>query len=442
MNRSQDNTANDHLNIAHDLKHSAPEKSEWHYKKAIELSNNHPIALLHLANLFLEQSKFNDAINLYEQALEAGSTEISLFCNLSKAYHCQNRIDDALACCQIAQQLGHQDPNIENNLGQFLKTKERFSEALQAFSHAIELSPNHIDSHMNRAALLYQIGEFNLAWSEWHWRWQFFQGSHIKLDTPHWSGQDLKGKTLLVWAEQGVGDQVMFASMIPELLELGAHIIWECNHKLVDLMRRSFPQITVIERASSDYPRNEQTDYFSTLEYDYQCPGFDLICNLKTTAQDFHAHEAYLQSNTEQVSRLRSKYQKLFPDKKLIGISWRGGLDFSNKYARSLSKNEWKNYFNDHSVQYICLQYGDVKTELEEAKALGIDIYQDPDIDAWEDLDGLSAQIMALDEIYSIDNSTVHLSGALGKSCQFIKSPEDARWLMRGNGSAWYKSVY
>jgi len=257
----------------------------------------------------------------------------------------------------------------------------------------------------------------------------------LQFSLPEWHGEPLSGKHLLVWSSQGVGDIVMFASFLPWVTGQGARVTLAIYPKLVPLFTRAFPDIRIVPYSPATGTHYSQECDFHTIIGQlmrYALPGY-------IPAQ----HPPYLKADSLCVQRLREQYRRQFPEaKKLIGISWHT-TNQETFAMRNIALDLWKGMFALSQVQCISLQYGDHAADIE---AVNRDfpgaLYADPTIDAFDDLDALAAQMAAMDEIISIDNTTVHMGGALGvPTTLLLSASSDWRWGLTDRHSRWYKSL-
>jgi len=249
---------------------------------------------------------------------------------------------------------------------------------------------------------------------------------------PQWDGRDAAGKRLLLWCSEGIGDVVMFASLFPWLLAQGAGVTMAVYPKLVALFSRSFPEARIVVHTPNIFN-----------DYAAQCDAQISFGELMRHALPHYTpaeHPPFLKADNEKVKQLREKYRAV--GKKLVGISWHT-TNKNTSCWRSIPLEQWQPLFDLPEVQLISLQYGDHAAEIDAInhKRPGT-IMVDPDIDIYNDIDGFAAQMMAVDEIISIQNSTVHLAGALGvKTTLLLNAASEWRWGLTRIDNRWYKSV-
>lgn len=252
------------------------------------------------------------------------------------------------------------------------------------------------------------------------------------LQKKRWTGQHVSH--LLLWAEQGIGDEVMFASCFHELTKFADKITVTANDKLLPLFRRSFPdKFDFISR------NNDLKD----IEFDAQVPVMTALAAVRQTESDFgKAKTAYLQPDKKRVREVSQKIRFLADNRPIIGLSWSSKAKPFGKH-RSIPLVDLVDSLPRESF-LVNLQYGEVEAEIIQVfNATGRKVHSVADIDNWQDVDGLAALIAACDRVVSIDNAVVHLAGSIGKVCD-VMLPVSADWRWADGGTAdsyWYPSL-
>lgn len=390
------------------------------------------------------QEHFEEAEQLITKALEHPDYMQHshwLLLTLAHSYHCRLKFHESIACCQLALELVPNERQALYALANNYNKLGQYSQAATYYNQVLALDPDDIDAHHSLAHLMLKIGNFRQGWkhNEWRWAKSIAHQAHT-FNIPEWHGEPLQGKKLLVWSEQGVGDQIMFASVIPSLSEWTDNINWECDSRLVPLFSRSMPGVNFIEKST---PTQGKPVLKIWPPSDFHIPAGSLGKILRNDITMFPQQKSFLTAAPEQVMRLRKIYRECFPGKLLVGLSWRGGTNAgTNKYARSLNFSEMQPLSKLQDTQFINLQYGDTQEDLLHLAALGLNIYNDPKIDPMLSMDDQASQISALDLVLTIDNTTIHLAGALGvPSYLLLPTDPDWRWGLEQANSYWYPSV-
>jgi hypothetical protein len=282
-------------------------------------------------------------------------------------------------------------------------------------------------------------GKLAEGWSayELRRRGEGFVGRYRKFPFPEWQGEPLGGKTILVYPEQGLGDEIMYGSCIPELVARARHVAIECDPKLGEIFARSFPHCTVTPRA-----RTMANDWVNHLERrpDYQVPIGSLPLHFRSRAEDFPSHRGYLVADERKVAGWKSRLEALGPGPK-IGLSWRGGLGHTGKVRRSLTLEQLRPLLGTMGAHFVSLQYTEVQAEVADLRTRhGIAVHHWQE--AIDDYDQTAALICALDKVVTVCTAVVHLTGALGRPA-IVMVPFGSDWRYGADGSQmlWYPSV-
>jgi len=330
------------------------------------------------------------------------------------------------------------------NLGLTLQFLERLDESRDALLRAIALQPDSAAAHMNLSATHFLSGELARGWMEYECRGHgrgFPQRPHPPRDlAAAWDGSSPAGRNVLVYCEQGIGDEVMFASCLPEFIDQAGKCLIACDPRLVRLFQRSFPQSHVFPLETLLRP-----ELVTSLgPVDCHVAIASLPRFLRPALTSFPVAESYLLADASQVEAFRERLASC-PAQLRVGISWRGGASADEHRRRSTALADWRPLLTIPGIQFVSLQHGDCKAELQSARdAMSVDIEQWSDVNPLIDIDRFAAQIKSLDLVVSIDNSTLHFAGALGVPTHGLVSYPSAsyfRWFGDGEACYWYSSV-
>jgi hypothetical protein len=249
---------------------------------------------------------------------------------------------------------------------------------------------------------------------------------------PRWDGGDLTERSILAYREQGLGDEIMFASCLPQLIERAGHTIIECSDKLKPLFERSFPRATVL---SQDNAAREK------VEADCEVPLGSLPLYFRQSADHFPAHAGYLRADPARLAAWRAKLDRLGPGLK-VGISWRGGTYKTRSPLRSIDLRDWEAILSVPDVSFVSLQYtSDAEAEIAALEqSSGRRVVHWPE--AIADYDETAALVGALDLTISVCTAVVHLAGALGRPV-WVLAPYSPEWRYgrAGERMPWYPSA-
>ena len=414
-----------------------------YFKKALELKPHLPGAYNNIGIILQKKEQFDEALSYFRQALKLSPEFYEAYHNMGIILQGKEQYDEAMTCFQKALRFEPNDVEVLMGLGSALCGKEQYDEAITCFQKVLQLDSHNADAHFCMSSLLLLFGDFKQGWKEYEWRWEskdFRKTLRYRkpsdFSQPLWDGSSLEGKSILLFAEQGVGDEIMFASCFQEIIMRAGKCFVECDKRLIPIFARSFPKAILIERFK------EADAYSSQLPQTYVvAPIASLPKFLRTDFSTF-PQKSYLVPDADKVHSWRNRFKELGEGLK-VGISWLGGGIPAIRRKRSIMLEKFEKLFSLSGVQFINLQYGDCKHELEVVKEnLGITIYDWEDADPLKDLDDFAAQIFALDLVISVDNATVHMAGALGGSVwTLIPFIPEWRWMLHREDSPWYPTM-
>lgn len=379
-----------------------------------------------------------EAIDVFRTAIEKSPEVAALRVNLGSALAGEG--DKAAALEQFREAIRLEPDNIQglNNLGNALADRLEFTEGEAMLRRAVELDPAFAEAHFNLAMLLLIQGKFDEGWVEYEWRWKCpkFPSTRRQFDYPVWQGESLTGKTILIWSEQGVGDEIMFANPLPDVAAEAEQMVLECNPRFVQIFERSNPGAIVTARKNPPDPE------IAASAPDYQLSMASLCVHYRRRRENFPiAPGYYLRANPKLTAVCRARYDALGGGLK-VGISWRSGNPAVG-CERSADLLLWDDILAQPGCHFINLQYGEVANDLSGASdRLGINVFVDEEIDPFASMDNWLAQVAAMDLIISVDNSTVQVSGALGiPTWTLLSYAPEWRWLAEGNDSPWHPKM-
>ena len=322
------------------------------------------------------------------------------------------------------------------NLGWNLLEQGKYHEGYLLIARALAIAPQDADARLVRACMKLKQGEFSEGWADYGSR----HLSRFATPSPHpfpvWTGESLQGRTLLVRGEQGIGDQIMFASCLPDVIACAHSVIVECNPKLVSLFRRSFPGASVRESADPR-PNHDRTAIPGGA--DFQIAMGDLPGIFRNHWDDFPRRQSYLVADPERVRFWKSRLSGL-GNGFCLGVSWRGGVSATRRHLRSFDLEQLLPVLQ-LPLGVVSLQYDRVEADLERLRlqhGMSLAHWQD----SIDDYDETAALVCALDGVLSVCTAVVHLAGALGRPV-WVLAPMVTEWryLDKGETMPWYPSV-
>lgn len=410
------------------------------HNNAIKIKPDHVESYYNLGNALKELGLLKDAVDSYDRAIQMKSDFAEAYCNKGVALKELGLLENALDNYDKAIRIKPDYVDAYSNYGVVLQELGQLDHAVEYYEKAINIKNDDAEAHWNLSLALLLMGNFRDGWREYEYGKLIKENPRriiFNISYKLWDGEDLENKTILVTAEQGVGDEVLFSSCIPDLIKRHPKkIILECDQRLELLFTRSFPGVSV-----QGVREEESKDWINGIgNIDFQVAAGSLPKFFRGSLEAFPKLDAFLLPDQMQISKWKERYAKIGNGLK-IGVSWIGGTKKVKK-ARSIELQEFGPIFQS-SAHFINLQYGDCTEEIDQLERdTGIHLYDWEDSDPLKDLDDFAAQIAALDLVISIDNSTVHFAGAVGTPVWVLLpfSP-DFRWMLHRNDSPWYPTA-
>lgn len=391
------------------------------------------------ANLGLAQiglDRVDEAIPVLREALRLEPQHWQALHGLGLALLKRGDIDEALGAFEQARALQPDDVDLLSNLGYAYALARQFDRGEPLLRQALELAPEHRRARRNLGLYHLVRGRFEEGWrhNEGPWDTERLRASGQSFPQPWWHGEPLQGRSLLVWAEQGLGDQIMFCNPLPDLLAQGAAVVVQCEPRLERLFARSFPAATIVAKGTEGLAQIER------LAPALQAPMSQLPVYLRRARDAFPRHHGYLRPDARRVAYWRSRLQALAPGPR-IGISWVGGTVKTGRARRSMTLEDWLPLLRLPGTRFVSLQYTDCRAELawlREAHGIEVSHWQE----AIEDYDETAALVSALDAVASVCTAVVHLAGALDRPA-LVAVPWWPAWcfMLEGEELPWYPSV-
>jgi len=404
------------------------------YRRAVALQPNAADVWFNLGNACSAEYLYAEAVAAYERTLALRPDHVPVLRPMASALIALNRYEEAIRHLRRVTDLEPGDGSVFIGLGIALAASGREAEALESFDRALALKVEAADALWNKGVVLLAYGRFAEGWALFKHRWtaKGIEGRHRPYPQPPWDGAPVSG-TLLVWAEQGVGDEVLLSSMLPDLRGRAERIVVEADARLVPLFERSFAGITVVPRASELYAGPVTV----------QAPLGDLGQFLRPDAASFRsAADGYLAVDSQRAEDLRARLAG--DGRRVVGLSW-VSKNRTSSAAKSAHLVDFLPVLQMPNCRFIDLQYGDTSEERAQLAAThGIEVERVPDLDTMNDIDGLSALIAACDIVVTVSNTTAHLTGAQGKTGWVLLPYAFGRfwyWQQAGSRSPFYNSL-
>jgi FkbM family methyltransferase len=410
------------------------EKAVKLIEKAIKIEPKADLFLGNLGNVLRAKGEYEAALQRYTQAIAINAKNPLLYCNRGNVYVDQNRLDDAIAAYTQAIALRPDFYEAMFNQALALRSLGRLEEAIQQLRNAIACHPNPSEAHYTLGQMLLLHGELEAGWPEYDWRWKldeyaWLRNIHGEFKQPLWSGEPITGKTILVYAEQGMGDAVQFVRYVPELVKQGAAVVFAVHPRLRRLMG-TMPGVTIVALDCVPLP-----------PFDIHAPLLSLprLLGVKQVS-DIRAHVPYLSAEAERVAHWKARLAAFKGFK--IGIAWQGNPGAKIDKGRSPPLAAMAPLASVPGIHLISLQQRDGLDQLD-ALPPGMKVER---LGEGVDADGAfvdTAAIMAnLDLLIVSDSAIAHVAGALGLPVWVpLKEIPDWRFLLGREDCPWYPSM-
>ena len=412
--------------------------AEGDYGQGVKLASevldedfNNPMAVFLLGYSSLKTEKFGIAYQLFMRAAQLHPGRAEPWNNAGMCFQETWDLDAAEKCFRKALQIEPDNPAAMQNLALIYVNRCQPDEALKWVRRAEQTGHNSWEAIDNKAMAL-------LMKRDWE-GWKLYRetaGRHkqrqirtyMNPEEPMWEGQ--KG-AVVVYGNQGLGDEISFASCIPDAIKR-AEVIVDCDHRLEGLFKRSFSEAKVYGTRFKDREWDHAVDYSIASD----C----LPAMFREKDEDFPG-TPYLKADPER----RLQWRSLFDTyrKPVIGVAWTGGLKNTGSAKRSLKLEQLLPIFKAIDATWVCLEYKDRSEEIEELERLhGVRILDYPRATRTNDYDDTAGLVAELDLVISVSTSVVHLAGALGKECWCLL-PNKPRFFygLEGDTLPWYKSL-
>lgn len=401
------------------------------YEQACGLAPDYAEAHNNLGIALQMAKREEGAIAAFQRAVQARPDFAEAHYNLGNVLLDVGRPEDAVRAYRAALQLLPDYAQAYNNLGIALAAQLRIDEAILAFDQALHLIPDFAEAHANKGMALLLNGEFALGWPEHSWRFgcaeQQQRSAHSRFSKPQWDGSDFTDKTLLVHAEQGLGDTVQFVRYLPMVKAKGGRVLVSCQPDL----HRLFANLAGVDALLAD-----ARDFSVDAPFDMHVSLLELPHLFGTELDSIPQQVPYLTVDADQVAAWRPR---IATDRFNVGLCWAGRPTHPNDRNRSVTLATFAPLARVPGVTFYSLQKGVAAAQLHQPPA-GMEL-----IDYSGDLHDFTdtaAFIMNLDLVISVDTAPVHVAGALAKAVwTLLPFAPDWRWLRDRQDSPWYPTM-
>lgn len=395
-------------------------------EQAIAMDSNCAEAYLNSGNVLKELGRFEEAIVKYNHAITNKIDYIEAYSNRGVSLEILNRSNEAIANFEKAISIKNDYVEAYFNKGNSLEKSNRFDEAISCYEKAISIKEDYADAYWNKSLVLLLKGQLLEGWSFYEWRWRIDKGGPEKR---HFSkpmlqqAEDIRGKTILLHAEQGLGDSLQFIRYVPMVVGLGAKVVLEVQESLFGFFQ-GMPGILLLVKRGDPLPA-----------FDLHCPLLSLPLVFKTDLNSIPS-PSYFPAVKE--TKLKAWRDRLgMKSKPRIGLVWSGSILHKNDQKRSLSLSMLQSYL-PQEIDFFCLQKEVLDTDAEILKLGNINCFNEQIVDFTD----TAALCDLMDLVISVDTSVAHLAGSQGKSTWLLLPfIPDWRWMLEREDSPWYPSV-
>jgi len=401
------------------------EDAEACYRRAIDLSDKFAEAMSNLGAVLAMRGHIDEAIAWYGHAIAADSQLAPAHNNLGAALARLDRSDEAEVLHRRAVALKPDFVDAHYNLGVALQDQGRFEDALASYARAIELKSDLADARWNRAYLLLTLGRYADGWREHEWRWRRKEQPPRSYPKPLWRGEPLDGRTILLHAEQGMGDTLQFMRYVPLVAGRGGKVVLQVPAPLLRVAQASLGDRAQVLADGDVLPA-----------FDLHSPLLSLPLAFGTTLETIPVDVPYVTVDPAAAARWR---ERVGDGKGLkVGLVWAGNAMHKNDRNRSVALERLAPLFGAARVRWFSLQFGERKADIARLPAGTIADLSDGLTDFAE----TAAAIAGLDLLIAADTAAAHLAGALAKPVWvLVPFVPDWRWLVGREDSPYYPTA-
>tara|TARA_B100000700_G_scaffold204623_1_gene224997 strand:+ start:75 stop:1544 length:1470 start_codon:yes stop_codon:yes gene_type:complete len=410
-------------------------KAEEIFKRCLEIKPNDPLVLYNYGKFFHEQKIYDQAIDLYKKSFKIdGNNHVCIY-NLGNIYSSLKKFDLSIECFKKSIELNPSNFLAFNNLGFSYKYKGDFNSAKIFYKKSIDLKYDFIEGHLNYSTVLLTLKKFNEGFKEYEWRKKskifsdYLNYSNLKITTPIWKGENIKNKTILIFAEQGIGDLFQFSRYLFKLKEqFECNVILRLKHNLSHIFDKN--HIRVISEKDK-IPNHDFHNHLMSL------PGIFYRIN-----KSFLENNNFIQSDKKKLEKWKSYFSSFEGLKVGINADSTIRASATGQLQRMIPIEEFNALTNLKSINFFVLQRDIDKEKIKAINKNGnVNYFEglDQSVNPFEDTISI---IKNLDLIITADTSIAHLSATLERTT-WIGLPLicDWRWFLKDSQSIWYKDV-
>jgi len=401
----------------------------------LEIKPSSAEAHINRAAAFNGIGRYEEAVRDCEAAIELDPLLIEAHINLAGALNEIGKYNQAIQSCETAIKINRSNPSIYINKGKIFADLGDEISALQNYEFAISLDHNTFDAYFNAAEIYLFKKNFLKGWDYYEKRNQsklLRSNFHETNKKPELIDFEIENKDILIFGEQGLGDQIIFLSLLSEIKIKDNSYTVMVDERLIKIYQRSFPEAKFLSKKT---PLDE-------IKYDFYVMSGSLPRFFRKKIEDFSVNKKqYLISDRQKRDELREIIKE---DRKICGIAWSSKNNKIGK-SKTIKLSTYEKIFNLKNISFVNLQYGDVDQEIKDAEEnYNIKIHNLKNIDNTNDIDSLLSLIDACDFVITTSNVTAHLAGSIGKKTYLLLPLRIGRiwyWHDGDLNNIWYPSV-
>lgn len=402
------------------------------YRQVVDQLPRHANAWCYLGIALHDLKRYSEAIEAYEKALAIQPNFPIALNNMGNSLRYAYRPEDSDAAFQRALKLDPNYLNAHKNRGTLHAWLGNIDLAVESYRKAKRLSPDEAETHRNLGVIYLLQGKFELGWQEYRWRWKCPEAGIVNYKQPKWHGQDLQGKTILLYAEQGLGDTLNFIRFAAVLKSKGATTIVHGPPALIALLQGC--------KGIDLYVPNSIPVQES---FDYHCSLLDVADVLQINDKNIPMAEGYITPPSYLVDYWTNWKQKLPPAKMYVGLAWQGNRDHQADQFRSFPLKTYESISKLDDVQFISLQQGYGSDQVNQWNGVRplIQLPHGTDQSSGAFMD-TAAILSHLDLLITSDTAIAHLAGCINRPAWvLVNKMPDWRWLLDRTDTPWYSSM-
>lgn len=400
------------------------EKAVAAHTRAADLGPDNATTYYNLGDALRELGRTGDAVAAYRRAIAIEPGLAGAHCNLGVALGALGQTEDAIASYRQAIAVNPDLVEAHSNLGAAFQAQMKLEDTIAAYRKAIAIDPDCAEAHKSLGMCLLMQGNFADGVPEYEWRLKT-QGHRLRdFAEPTWDGRPAPGKTILLHAEQGMGDTIQFIRYAPMVGDRVGRVVVECQKPLVGLLGGVGHIDQVIAKGDS------------LPEFDLQAPLLSLPHLLGTTVETVPGDVPYLSAEADRIAAWQARLGG--DGGRKVGLVWAGRPGHKNDRNRSAALADLAPLLDIPGISFFSLQTGERGGDLAQVRGGAITDLA-PEL---SDFAETAAAVCSLDVVISVDTAIVHLAGALGRPTWIVLPfAPDWRWMTGRDDSPWYPTV-